>query len=182
MFWRGVALAVAAVLLGGRETETLEAAEGCKLDVVAHSDDLKAAAAKMVREGIMAIPSFQQDVGPFPHHQGSWIGAPKDQIERRAAAGLYLALMADTSMNMIGGSGPIVVEGRFAGDPVFTGALATLRRGQNVYLSHAQDSVPYGAMRLIDPDLPPHAPLIPALPQDCSLEKYAATWRAALKN
>ncbi len=166
--------------MGGRETEILEAAENGQLDVQAHVGQLIAAAKKMVAAGIMAIPSFQQGVGPFPGHKGHWIGAPADQIERRAAAGLYLALMADTSLKMIGGNGPIVLEGRFAGDPVFTGALAELRPGQEVFLSDAKDSVPFGAMRLVDPNLPPHAPLIRATPLGFSIEDYAAKWRAQI--
>ena len=88
-----------------------------------------------------------------------------------------MALVANVSLDLIGSDGPLVIEGRFADDPVFTGALSALRK-QSVFLSNAQDSVAYGPLRLIDPCLPAQAALAPAKPLEREFAGYAARWRS----
>lgn len=164
--------------MGGREAEMLEQAAAAPIDPKACEAALLDLARRMVERGVMALPAFQKGVGPFPESEGRWTDRPADQMARRAVAGLYLALMADTSLALIGSTDSLVIEGRFADDPVFTRALASLRPRQNIYLSHAHDSVPYGALRLIDPDLPPHAALLRTSPLPFDLSFYTAQWRS----
>ncbi len=164
--------------MGGREAEILEQATDAPIDPKANESVLLDLARRMVEQGAMALPAFQKGVGPFPDRKGRWLNRPADQTARRAAAGLYLALMADTSLALIGSTECLVIEGRFADDPVFARALASLRPRQSIYLSHAHDSVPYGALRLIDPDLPPHAALVRTKPLPFDLSGYAAQWRS----
>jgi sugar (pentulose or hexulose) kinase len=135
----------------------------------------------MIKSGVFALPTFQKGVGPFPENVGYWIKQPSDQLGRRALAGLYLALMADVSLALIGSQEPVVIEGRFADDPIFTGALAALRE-QPVFLSDARDSIAYGALRLIDPDLPAHATLGRAKPLEFGIAGYASRWRSLTQN
>ncbi len=162
--------------MGGREAELIEQAASSPVDVKSQANLLVRTAEAMIREGALVLPTFQKGVGPFPKSNGCWIEQPSDQISRRALAGLYLALVANVSLELIGSRGPIVIEGRFADDPVFTGALAALQE-QPVFLSNAQDSLAFGALRLIDPELPAQAELARANPLECGLAGYAARWR-----
>lgn len=163
--------------MGGREAEMLE--QGTPIDPAVEAETLLRKAQEAITAGAMALPSFQPGVGPFPHRTGSWIARPSDQASRRAVAGLYLALMADASLSLIGSRERLVIEGRFAGDPVFTRALAALRPGQEIYLSPAEDNVPMGALTLVDGKLPADATLTRVEPLAApGLEDYAGHWRA----
>ena len=119
-------------------------------------------------------------VGPFPDHVGRWEHAPQDERERRAVLELYLALSVGEALDLIGSRGRLLVEGRFAELEVFVRALASLRPGQQVYVSNAHDDVPYGALRLLNPDLAPPTSLTPVEPLPFSIDDYARRWRAGL--
>jgi len=164
--------------MGGREAEAIEAPVGEPIDVVAHRETLLARAGKLVGQGFFALPSFQPGVGPFPTAPGRWLGRPDDPLDRRAAASLYLALVADTSLDLIGSRERLIVEGRFAEDAVFTRALAALRPRQTVYVAEMSDNVPLGALHLFNPDVRPTAALteVESLPFDMSF--HARQWRA----
>jgi sugar (pentulose or hexulose) kinase len=162
--------------MGGRETEILEAAPDGQLDPAAHESALIARAETLVRDGVFALPAFQEGVGPYPHHRGRWIGRPEDQLGRRAAAGLYLALMLNTSLGLIGAGERLVIQGRFLADPVFARALKSLRPADRVYLAPSGNSLCYGALSLIDPALVPDTPLTEAEPLPFDLVPYAAQW------
>ena len=161
--------------MGGREVELIELAASSPLDTKTQEDLLLHTAETMVKNGAFVLPTFQSGVGPFPKSVGHWIERPTDQIGRRALAGLYLALVANVSLELIGSKGPVVIEGRFADDPVFTGALAAMQK-QPVFLSDAQNSVAYGALRLIDSDLPVQAKLTRTKPLECAFAGYADCW------
>jgi hypothetical protein len=95
--------------------------------------------------------------------------------------GLYLALMSDAALELIGSREMLIVEGRFAEAQVFVRALATLRPEQQVFVSNARDEVSYGALRLINPHLAPPAPLVKVEPLAFPLGAYRARWREALE-
>lgn len=167
--------------MGGREAELLATSEGKFIDVASEADRLLKITPRLVSEGRMAVPSFSGGTGPFPDNPGHWLGEPHDELERRAACGLYLALMADVSLDLIGSCDCLVIEGRFAADPVFTAALASLRPQQKIYLLHAQNAVAYGAIGLLRPGLMPPESLLPITPLDINLGNYADRWHAAAK-
>jgi sugar (pentulose or hexulose) kinase len=77
---------------------------------------------------IMALPAAVPESGPFQGLPSQWShdadGLTGD--ERCCAASLYLALMSDTCLRLIGGNGPTIVDGPFASNPVYCRALATL--------------------------------------------------------
>jgi sugar (pentulose or hexulose) kinase len=163
--------------MGGREAEILE--QGPPIDPTHEADALLAKAREAIAAGVMALPAFQPGVGPFPDRKGEWSVRPGDQVSRRAVAGLYLALMAEASLSLIGSRERLVIEGRFAGDPVFTRTLAALRPDQAIYLSREEDNVPLGALTLIDGQLAAGAALTRAEPlMAAGLTDYAAAWRA----
>jgi hypothetical protein len=157
--------------MGGREAEILEG--GIPR---AWADDLLRLAKSMAQSRTFALPAFQNGVGAFPNAKGGWTSRPDDQLKRRAVASLYLALMADTSLALIGSREGLVIEGRFANDGAFSRALATLRPNQPIYLSQVADNAPLGALQLIDDRLPPQAKLTRARPLDIDLAPYAAEW------
>jgi hypothetical protein len=52
---------------------------------------------------------------------------PAEPGDQRAITGLYLALMADASLTLIGSRERLLIEGRFAEAVIFVRALAALR-------------------------------------------------------
>jgi sugar (pentulose or hexulose) kinase len=168
--------------MGGRDVELLEVAVGSKVDIVDCADALVNIALTMIKKNVFALPTFEKGIGPFPASIGHWVQRPPDQIGRRAVAGLYLALMANTCLDLIDSKETLVIEGRFATDVVFIRALAALRPSQKVFLSDANNSLPYGALRLLDTDLSPSHALVRVEPLSCDLKSYAATWRSLAQN
>jgi len=162
--------------MGGREVEIIEQPEGARIDPAACETELLALAAELVGNGVFALPTFQPNVGPYPHNSGGWNRRPGDQKRRRAGAGLYLALMTDAALGQLGSQNALILEGRFAGDAVFARTLAALRPHQRVYLAPMQDNVPLGALQLISP-LPPQGALKPVEPLDFDVLSYATEWR-----
>lgn len=168
--------------MGGREAELLEAGDGTHLDVAAHSEILLRQAKRMSEAGVFALPAFEPGVGPYPKAVGYWEKRPDDRAARRAVAGLYLALMANVTLDLIGTTGRIVIEGRFAGDPVFTRALVSLRPKDHIYLSNAQDSLAFGALGLLDGCIPAQYEMKRVDPLDFDITHYAERWRNMVAN
>ena len=136
-----------------------------------------AAAATLVEAGVRTRPAFASG-GPFPGLSGAVIGSPESPAQRAALASLHLALMSDVELDLVGAEGPIVIEGRFAEDPVFAAALAALRRKSAVYACPGGgDAVALGAARLVWPTLRPIAPLRRIQPAPFDLAAYAKAWR-----
>lgn len=161
--------------MGGRELFKLEGATEDQIDAGAASRALFAAAADILESDSFAMPTMQHGVGPLGELKGKWIEKPNYQLGRRAAADLYLALMTDLMLDLIGSKERLVIEGRFAEDPLFYGALASLRPKQQIYLMPAYNSVSYGAMGL-RAKLPPEAPLVKVEPLSLNIAPYAARW------
>jgi L-fuculokinase len=102
----------------------------------------------VLESGTMALPSFAPG-GPFPGSNGRIVGpAPRTPAERAAVASLYIALMADATLDPIAATGPLIVEGPLADDYVALATLAALRPAQALYSTQAQ-CVVYGAARLV---------------------------------
>lgn len=165
--------------MGGREAELIAGAEHIRLTENEAPEAMAARLSRLVAEGVAVLPSFAAGTGPFPRRQGRWLGAPATGVDRAAATGLYLALMADEMLGLIGSRDRLLIEGRFAESDVFARALATLRPGQRVYVSGSQDQGSYGALRLARPDLPPPSALRLIEGLDIGLDGYRAAWRAA---
>lgn len=154
--------------MGGREVELLgEAFDWPSLDGIA----------EVLRDGAMVMPSQVAGSGPFPDSTGHWINCPNDPTARHAAVALYLALMADASLDLIGASGRLLIEGRFAASSLFTRSLAALRPATQVFTAASQVDVSFGALRLVLPDLAPPMDLQPVQPLDQDLTAYRQTWR-----
>ncbi len=108
--------------MGGREFEILSAEIGQVGDVEA-----KAAIADVVSKGIILLPNVAPGSGPFPGKVSRWIGAEgASREERYAAACLYLALMTDACLGLIGAKGSNIVEGPFALNETYLSLLAAI--------------------------------------------------------
>jgi sugar (pentulose or hexulose) kinase len=161
--------------MGGRETAMLE--DGTQqVDPAANEEALLDRAAAVVREGIFALPSFQPGVGPYPHCAGRWIDRPADQLTRRAAASLYLALMLDTALGLIGSREAVIIQGRFVADTVFARALAALRPDAAVLLAPSPDTLCHGALSLVDRVRLPDSPMTQASPLPFDVKSYGVRW------
>jgi hypothetical protein len=125
----------------------------------------------------MALPTLVPGFGPFPNATHHWRYEPTQTDAHRAASGLYAALTMDTALSLIGARELILVEGRFAEAEVFVRALAALRPDTAVYVSHAHNGVPYGALRLHNPGVPPPGTLRRVEPLPIDLKSYADRWR-----
>jgi sugar (pentulose or hexulose) kinase len=164
-------------IMGGREIEILTGVGGRPVDIKPDQPALIRAAPRVAESGAMVLPTFSPGVGPFPHRTGRWVRPPADDHDRRAAASLYAALVADAALSLIGARDRILVEGRFADAEVFVRGLASLRPSAKVYVSHAQSDVAFGALRLLEPGLAPTESLVEAAPLDADLGAYAKAWR-----
>jgi len=154
--------------MGGREYEQIV---GDGLGATATIAD----ATQVVAQNIMARPSFISRSGRFPRGGGAVIGNTATHGERAAVASLYLALMTNVCLELIDADGPLLVEGRFAVDPVFVTALASLRSERVVFAWSVGDGIALGAARLFWPDLPiPRPRQVQPLP--FGFGKYAENW------
>ncbi len=108
--------------MGGREFEVLSA----EIGAVA-KDDMIDAVSTVIARGMMLLPNVVPGSGPFPGKQKRWIDAVgATDPERYAAVCLYLALMTDACLGLIGAKGPIIVEGPFSVNHTYLDSLAAL--------------------------------------------------------
>ncbi len=166
--------------MGGREIERIIEDAAHQIDIKADQPALLAAVPRLLKQGIMLLPTLAPGCGPFPDGEARWIGTPADWTEKRAAAGLYAALVADASLDLIGAGDRLLIEGRFAQADIFVRALATLRAGTEVYTADAETDVAFGALRLRYPALQATGDLKRVTPLEGSLDAYRAQWRAQI--
>ncbi len=162
--------------MGGREAEILSGIDTRRIDIRPDQPALLAATPAVLARGARVLPTFTSGVGPFPDGQGRWVDVPAEIAERRAAVSLYLALVADASLRLIGARDRILVEGRFAEAQVFVRALRSLRPSDRIYVSNAEHDVSFGALRLLDPTLAPVSALVEVAPLEADLQGYAGVW------
>jgi sugar (pentulose or hexulose) kinase len=107
-----------------------------------------------------------------------------DQARGRVAlASLYVALMADVCLDLLGSRRQIIVDGGFADNRLFLGLLAALRPKQPLAASPERAGTAIGAALLsgwTERTAPVPLELVPAAPLPVrGLADYARRWRAA---
>jgi hypothetical protein len=127
---------------------------------------------ELLNTGAAALPTFARGFGSFPEPIGEWRNKPADPGDQPAITGLYFALMADESLNLIGSRDRLLIEGQYAEAAIFIGALTALRPEQKVFISNAHD-VPSGALHLIQPALAPASALAEVEPLDVDFSAFA---------
>lgn len=170
--------------MGGREIETVIQLDTRRVDIKPDQPRLLAAVPALLERGTMLLPTLSPGFGPYPHGEARWLDPPAEWAgtwyARRAAICLYAALVADTSLDLIGAKDRLLIEGRFAEAEVFVRALAALRPATQVFVANAHNDVSFGALRLIDPLLKPGAGLRQVEPLEGDLAAYRAKWREAV--
>ncbi len=164
---------------GGKEFEILgEGVPGDEATLNAVQD--------LIAQETFALPYFSDSVdGPVPHRSGSrgeiTGPAPASPEQRASLASLYCALMVSESLNSIGSTHDIIVDGPFSENLVFLMVLAQLRPNQDLFASDLRDGTTAGAacLALMQSGDLPHVPL--SLVQIhasklAGLQEYAATW------
>jgi sugar (pentulose or hexulose) kinase len=164
--------------MGGREVETLIGQDGGRIDVRAEQTALLSALPVALEAGALVLPTFAPGYGPFPNAHGRWIRMPAEELGRKAVASLYLALVADVSLDLTGSRDHLIIEGRFAAAEAFVRALAALRPNVQVYVANADNDVSMGALRLIHPELPAGGVLSRVEPLQIDLSDLRRKWRA----
>ncbi|MBB4859216.1 sugar (pentulose or hexulose) kinase [Novosphingobium chloroacetimidivorans] len=166
--------------MGGREIEQVIEIDTRRVDITPDQPRLLGAVPEVLTNGAMLLPTLAPGCGPFPDGSSSWIAYPKDWYARRAAACLYAALVADTTLDLIGSRDRLLVEGRFAEAEVFVRALASLRPDTQVFVANAHNDVSFGALRLINPMLAAPGGLRRVEPLAGDLTGYRQRWREAV--
>jgi sugar (pentulose or hexulose) kinase len=165
--------------MGGREFATVAGEAAATRPTLAD-------AARVVARGSMALPAFVPEGGPFAGRVGGLLGpAVESPAERSAMASLYLALVVDVMLDLLGALPPFIAEGPSAGDGVFLAALAEFRRPGAVVASQDGTGTSAGAAILATwgrrapraasgQTVPPPGDTLPGLLD------YRRKWRAAL--
>lgn len=83
--------------MGGREYELIRQGS----DVT----PTPAEVAQVLQSGLMILPAVEPGSGPFPRRAMRWTGEPATEGQRIAALSLYLALMTETCLGLIGAEG-----------------------------------------------------------------------------
>lgn len=163
-----------AKFMGGREYAAI-AGEAPAAATLADLDAVLAA-------GAAAWPTFAATGGQFQGRPGRVEGADGLGAGGRAAlASLYVALVADVCLDLLGAvRGDIVVEGPFAESALIAPILATLRRDQAVTCSTDRAGTIGGALCLASTKVPPPR-LRPVAPlSDSRIAAHRRMWRERL--
>ena len=133
----------------------------------------------------MALPSFAEAGGPFAGRVGRVVAEWKlSPSERVALASLYVALVTDVMLDLLGASATIVIDGPFASNPLYAGILKTFRPRASISTSNLASGAAAGALALVLGETAPTASvadrLVTALPV-AELIEYRHTWRAIVE-
>ncbi|PYE88009.1 FGGY-family carbohydrate kinase [Phyllobacterium leguminum] len=162
--------------MGGREFEML-------MDSIApvHLEKAIEALPDVVCDQTMVLPSVIKGTGPFPTREMAWLNAENlTPAKRYAAAALYAALMTEVSLDLVGADGPIIIEGPFARNSIYTAALGHLT-GREMLALPGSTGTSLGAAMLagMQPGASTPEPNDLMLPQ--TFEAYAEKWRSLVK-
>ncbi|SNS84786.1 FGGY-family carbohydrate kinase [Tropicimonas sediminicola] len=140
----------------------------------------------VLSRGAMLLPSVVSESGPFQGRRHEWT-VPEDVLssgERAAVISLYLAMMAETCLGMIGAAGPTLTEGPFARNRLFldmlavaTGRPVLLPGGSATGTSIGAALLTRGPGATLSEKPGSHAPL--EKKQAEALRAYAETWHMA---
>lgn len=157
--------------MGGREHDILISGQ--------FSEPTEADVKSVLADGVMLLPSAVQGSGPFQGQEHKWIGyEPALGTGRRTVAvALYLALMIDQQLSMLGHQGEVHVEGPFTQDATLLQALAVFRKCP-IIRSDNTTGTSIGAALLVQPqDQKDHHQVEMSAPWHSAAESYAAKWR-----
>jgi sugar (pentulose or hexulose) kinase len=158
--------------IGGREFDILT--EG---KIVNPSE---AEIARVLKGGIMRLPSVLEGAGPFPRSKSAWADSgPETDGETFAAASFYCALMTATCLDLVGAEGPVFVEGPFAGNDLYCAMLGAALQRDVVPSKSGQTGTSLGAAMLAGPATVDPFTAVPMSPhpQSGAMHEYAEAWQ-----
>jgi hypothetical protein len=156
---------------------------GREYDVIAQQAALpnRAALEGVLRQQSMALPSFAPG-GPFPGAKGEILQSdPLTGQERAALATLYVALMSDLSIELLGAGGDIFLDGPLASNPLFAPVLAAFRPESRVFVTGGCADSDIAVVFLAG--FPHRAAALPPAVEPLALaglEEYRRAWRERL--
>lgn len=135
----------------------------------------------VIERQAMASPAFARG-GPFAGRAGRLINAERlSGSERASMATLYVALMSELLIELLGAAGDVLVDGPLASNPLFGSILADLLPARAVLLNPDDGGNARAACYLAGFTDAPLQSLTPANAMGLkSLPAYRAAWRQAL--
>lgn len=174
---------LANVSVDAAATPTIRFMGGREFDVIRkdapHTLSAEALQAVIDRQ-IFALPSFAAG-GPVPETSGEIVGQLGSDAEQTAVALLYVVLMTDLCLDLIGSENAIIVDGGLVKTGYYAEALAQLRPRQRVLSSDNPEGSATGAAILafeaVGQNIAP-VPCVSAKPTQLrGLEAYRPRWR-----
>ncbi|MBX2837833.1 MAG: carbohydrate kinase [Gammaproteobacteria bacterium] len=163
--------------MGGRERDLLDKhSQG--------SEDALKSLLSDINSAPMLMPSVVPNTGPYPNETHRWIEVepPQGSPLRSCAIALYLALMTNECMHMVGCDGPTYIEGPLAQDQVYAQMLSVVS-DRSVWISDSETGTSVGAAMLIEKPVRP--PSYTSVTLDPSLrdplQRYAIVWQKHLQ-
>ncbi|MBM1218667.1 hypothetical protein JQU17_00545 [Ponticoccus sp. SC2-23] len=142
-----------------------------------------AGVAALVRDGVMALPSFTDSGGPVPHRggRGEILGTSSIMEEALAnLATLYTAQMTSVALDALGRTEKVVVDGPFATNIAFLQTLCALMPGRRILRALEAQGTALGSASLAIGAAAPEPRIDPvATPDIPGLEAYHHHWMAA---
>ncbi len=158
--------------IGGREFAAIAGSDPAQPTLAGITEALE--------QGTMALPSFGSG-GPFQGRHGRLAGpAPRDAAARASLATLYVALMTDVVLDLMGVQGDVIVDGPLAVNPLFTPLLSALRPDCTVLATGRRAGTLGGARWLVRGAAEPAPAVSAASPLALpGLASYRDSWRSA---
>ncbi len=161
--------------MGGREYEIAMAGQ----PVEPSPADLDA----VLAERLFLLPALVAESGPYQGRKARWRGGepPLGSGRRAAALALYLALVTDHCLGLIGHRGPVIVEGPFARNRIYLEMLSAAASSP-VIAAGSATGTSQGAALLAGSGRPSALGEAEAIHRegDPRLTTYARAWRKAL--
>jgi len=155
--------------MGGREYEAIAGTEA--------RPNLPALLNVLERQS-MAVPAFASG-GPFAGREGCLVNADNlSGSERASIATLYVALMCELLIEMLGADGTVLIDGPLATNPLFGSILGALLPSRSVELSAGDGGNTHAACYLAGFHDAPSQLMTPATALTLtSLPAYREAWR-----
>ncbi len=153
--------------MGGREFEVIM--EGATAEVT--PEDRKA----VIDRKVMLLPAVVPNSGPFSRQRARWTNLPETSGQRAYALSLYLALMTQHCLSLVGAQDPVVIEGPFAQNADYLEALAQLR-SSSVQISSSTTGTAIGAAMMLSGEMQPKVAFVHPEGVASGFAKYATAW------
>jgi sugar (pentulose or hexulose) kinase len=155
--------------MGGREYEAIAGTDG--------RPNMPALLNVLERQS-MALPAFASG-GPFAGREGRLVNADSlSGSERASLATLYVALMCELLIEMLGAEGAVLIDGPLATNPLFGALLGALLPDRSIELSAGDGGNTRAACYLAGFHDAPPSPMTPAAAATLKrLPAYREAWR-----